>query len=458
MRFQRVFQCFAVAVALTAWSGISVASSDLVEKVQNNLYAGKTAAAAAAAQDRLAGAPDDNQARFALGVVQFIQAIEGFGQALHRYGLRTSNGRDLGLPFQNIPVPENPDPEKMTYEAIREILATFVADLKTAERTLGRVGNGAIDFPINIGLIRLDLDSDGETSDEEVFWRIFKAVAGFPWLDEERAGQLLIDFDESDVPWLRGYSNLLMAVAEFMRAHDWQVAFETTFHGLFPKAGLPFGLAERDAEAVAELTELGLPSEIPGEDWTALNERYQQWRDSLDGNTLQRVRKLQRQDRYAFYLDIIAFIHLINWPVVAPERLKNVLGHLEAVVQLSRENWRQINAETDDRNEWLPNARQSGALPRMQVTEDRVAAWLRLLDESDALLQGEKMIPHWRFDQGINLRRILLEPTTFDIVLLLQGSAALPYLEDGDLVTMDTWREITRAFDRSFFRYFIWFN
>jgi hypothetical protein len=76
----------------------------------------------------------------------------------------------------------------------------------------------------------------------------------------------------------------------------------------------------------------------------------------------------------------------------------------------------------------------------------------------EALLQGKKLIPHWRFDQGVNLRRIFLEPTTFDIVLLIQGAAAIHYLEDGELSTGETWDQITRIFAGDFFRYFVWFN
>jgi len=76
----------------------------------------------------------------------------------------------------------------------------------------------------------------------------------------------------------------------------------------------------------------------------------------------------------------------------------------------------------------------------------------------EAILQGKKLIPHWRFDEGINMRRFFLEPSTFDIVLLIQGSAALPYLEEGDLTTGETWAQITQLFGGDFFRYFIWFN
>jgi hypothetical protein len=83
---------------------------------------------------------------------------------------------------------------------------------------------------------------------------------------------------------------------------------------------------------------------------------------------------------------------------------------------------------------------------------------MKMLDEFDALLAGEKLIPHWRFEGGINLRRFFLEPRTFDIVLLVQGSAAIPYIEQGELTTQDTWNDITRAFGRNFLSYAVWFN
>ena len=109
-------------------------------------------------------------------------------------------------------------------------------------------------------------------------------------------------------------------------------------------------------------------------------------------------------------------------------------------------------------NEWVLNPRQSGVLPRMRITAELVAGWQLFLNEFEALLQGKKLIPNWRFDQGVNLRRIVLEPTTFDIVLLLQGSAAIDYLEDGELSTGETWDQITRIFGGDFFACIVWFN
>ena len=77
--------------------------------------------------------------------------------------------------------------------------------------------------------------------------------------------------------------------------------------------------------------------------------------------------------------------------------------------------------------------------PSCQVNAERIAAWYQVLDEADAILDGEKLIPHWRFEQGINLRRVFEEPQPFDLVLWITGPAALPYLEDGPVTTPEEW-------------------
>jgi hypothetical protein len=80
------------------------------------------------------------------------------------------------------------------------------------------------------------------------------------------------------------------------------------------------------------------------------------------------------------------------------------------------------------------------------------------LGEFEALLAGRKLIPHWRLAKGINLRRVFTEPRTFDPVLWMQGSAALPYLEDGELTSNETWFRIMGLLQGNFLGYAIWFN
>ncbi len=418
MTLRLAFGWLAPAAGLILWSASASASADFIEDLQSHLYAGKTAAAAEVARDRLDEAPDDDRARFALGAVRFLQAVEHLGQGLHRYGLASSYsppyGAGLsGLPILRLPVPPNPDPEQVTYGALRDVLQGFIDRLRAAEAALASVAERDVDLPLNIARIHLDLNADGVASDQEALWRILQVVMEFRWIRKEAADAFLTDFDRSDVPWLRAYCHLLMAIAEFPLAHDWQEGFEQTFHGLFPDSALP------NAALVA---------------------------------------KTAPTVRFANVADFIAFVHLTHWPVVEPERMRSVLQHLEAMVRLSRETWTRVQAETDDRGEWIPNPGQTGVLPRMTITQERIEGWRLFLEEFDALLQGRKLVPHWRFDQGINLRRIFTEPTTFDPVLLIQGSAALPYLEDGDSVSGQTWNQISRLFAGRFFRYFVWLN
>ena len=69
------------------------------------------------------------------------------------------------------------------------------------------------------------------------------------------------------------------------------------------------------------------------------------------------------------------------------------------------------------------------------------------------------MIKHCLFVyRGVNVRRIFDEPRTFDPVLIAQGSAVIPYLETGDLVTARTAETMFDLFEGGFLAYFIWFN
>jgi hypothetical protein len=97
--------------------------------------------------------------------------------------------------------------------------------------------------------------------------------------------------------------------------------------------------------------------------------------------------------------------------------------HFQRMTALSRESWQLIMAETDDNQEWIPNPRQQSVIPGARVTEPMVAAWQRMLDELDAILEGRKLAPFWRGTarRGINVARFFEEPRTFDLVLLIQG-------------------------------------
>ena len=126
---------------------------------------------------------------------------------------------------------------------------------------------------------------------------------------------------------------------------------------------------------------------------------------------------------------------------------------------MSRASWKSILAETDDDREWIPAPRQKhGVMTSMPVTQEQVDAWFRALDDFDAVLEGRKLIAHWRFAQGFNLKRVFLEPRDFDLVLWVTGIGAAPYLEDGEMLSSLDWEQWNRVFLGNFWGYAIWFN
>jgi hypothetical protein len=129
------------------------------------------------------------------------------------------------------------------------------------------------------------------------------------------------------------------------------------------------------------------------------------------------------------------------------------------MVVMSRLSWSRIMAETDDDHEWIPNPNQTGVVPGMRVTPEIVQGWLGFLDQFDAILQGKTLVAHWRLTKGINLRRVFLNPPkVFDPILWAQGTAAIPYVEDGPMATGDSWQRMAQVFEGNFFSYAIWLN
>jgi hypothetical protein len=90
-----------------------------------------------------------------------------------------------------------------------------------------------------------------------------------------------------------------------------------------------------------------------------------------------------------------------------------------------------------------------------------VAAWRSFLNEAHLILDGEVLLPYWRGadeTRGVNLRKAFEEPREFDLLLWLQGSAAIPYLENGTVSDDDFWRQTNQTFNGQFLGFAVWFN
>jgi len=158
--------------------------------------------------------------------------------------------------------------------------------------------------------------------------------------------------------------------------------------------------------------------------------------------------------------DHASFFHLLHFPVKEPARMESALKHLEAMVTLSRESWKFYLAETDDDHEWIPNPKQNTVMPGGKVTDEMVKGWLSFLEEAETILAGQKLVPLWRgADQkGVNLRRVFTEPRELDLIFWFQGTAAVPYLEEGPITQPEIWTRLLRVFRGEFIGFAIWFN
>jgi hypothetical protein len=405
-----------VAILLLAAASLPArarAAPDKLPVVDKFLIEGRLADGEKALTEALADNPKDAQARFGLGTVQFLRAVERMVQSFHRFGMRPDPAGGT-IPFARLPVPENKAPQPIRYADLRAVFEALVVDLRKAEATLAQVDDPTVKLPIHFGQIRLDVDGDGKASEEETLWKLYARLN-----TQARFTPEVITFDRGDVAWLRGYCHLLMAYGEVYLAHDGKELFERTAHLFFERPDTPFASFGKGKAAFEGGPGIGQVA------------------------------------------DLIALIHLLRLPVLEPIRMSAVLDHLKAMVALSRESWKFYMAETDDDHEWIPNPKQTGVIPGVKITEEMVKGWtITFLDEADDLLAGRKLVPHWRVadGRGVNLHRVFTEPREFDLILWAQGTAATPYLEQGELTTPEVWQRLQRIFRGEFIGFAIWFN
>ena len=395
------------------------ARADVAGSAMAALSANTVAARDTALGELDAAKASDPLAAYAAGSVQFFVALEKLAGGLHRHGFESP--QSFMLPLMRLPVPANPNPEPLTYEGFRQILSDFREAMGQSAATLALVPAGAdIGLEVDLARLGIDLDGDGKIAPQESAAAIMAALSS--GAATPGASALVFRFDRADGYWLQGYANFLMAQSDFWLAHDFRQAFDESFHMLFPKAKLPM----QDAL-------------VPLDDQSG-SMFASEWRIA----------------------DFVSFIHLINWEVAEPERRKAARAELLEMIRLSREDWKAIRAETDNDREWLPGPQQSGVhrLTGLEVTQIEVQGWHAALQMAEDLLEGRKLLPHFRFaDKGIDMKRFFDEPKTFDLVLSITGPGVVPYLEQGPMLTSEEWWALQSQFGGAGFMTFaLWFN
>lgn len=348
---------------------------------------------------------------FSLAFLQFIDGIENLTQGFYKFGLNAETGQELGIPFFRIPVPPNPNPERVNGTQVRLLLDNFYQKMALVDSILQKV-NKDFKVKVNLGHIKMDYNADGKVDKEEYFHivysyynrnarKFFKKNAPFP-----------IQFDHADAYWMRGYANLLMGLLDFFLTFDGSSIFKYGGHLFFKNAATP----------------------------------YQKLIKSMD------------KSRDSQFIDIIAMIHAFQLKPIQPKRCQRARLRFKKVLELSKETWKLIEKEKDNDLEWLPNPNQQ-AVTETKISKEMIKGWHEFLEEAEQILDGKKLVTHWRIkDKGINLKKVFDDPPILDAVLLVHGVGVLPYLEEGTFTSKRTWRRLENIFKGDFIGFAIWIN
>lgn len=375
-----------------------------------DLSASIAAQGLAATQTRLAALPSPTEAdRFALGGVRFLRALETTFQTRHRTGMDDPTGM---LPLLRLNAGAAPDAVFQPGD-VAALFDQAATDMAAARAPLDGLASGP-DFSVEIRLADLwfDVNADGtRTPDEDLMQLLGPSLMGWRWFDRDPAAPApTIRFDRADAAWLSAYTHLLEGVANIVLAYD-------------PTDALTRAAATRDGMAALS------PPEVS---------EYDMFAPGLD----------------ALWVILTA---LDQQPDAA--RLTAARDHFLSMIAENRSFWTAVETETDDAAEWLPNARQTSALG-LTLPPETGTTWRAVLADGEALLQGEKLIPYWRLGEGagVNLGRMFTEPAPIDIKDWIQGAGALPYLEQGEVVSAENWRSFEAMMGGDAMLMSVWLN
>lgn len=335
--------------------------SSLVEQF---LTEGRFAEGELALKSMLDANPNDDEARFGLGMLQLVRAVEDLGKALYGYG--ALSGSTLS-PLLKLSVPRNRSPSPITYHDLGQVLDTFEFGLCKAESTLAQIHQD--DVKLNLRLAKIFFDFTGTGIDQTALTTLLSSLNEGRPIFSFANREYRVHFDRADVAWLRAYCHLLSAIVDSYRALDLEAVFPQAATGIFPKVK-----SSRE-----------------------------------DSN-----RSLAQSDLFSLVF-------------ADASRMQSMRLHLLAFCELNREAWFYIGKESDDDFEWLASPAQTDLL-LLSLSSRLVETWLTTTKQLERLLKGEQLVPSTVFTtltpnrieegQGLNLKKWLDDPPT---ILISQG-------------------------------------
>ena len=378
-------------------------------------------------------APSENAGRFSLAVLQALAGLQQFSAGMHNIGINPEFVQS-GIPFFRVVPPgrlQTPK-EPATPDKVAKLFQGLRTSMRRANATLAQIDGREFGVEVNLSQVRLDFDGDGQCSTNETLLTSLGRTFGLPVQTRDGVASgppqpmqgglpaqarenrdIIVRFDSADAVWLRGYTHFLAGLLDLLLAYDWRQVWNQCAHVVFLHPEPPPSIA-----------------------------RFSQEIRSFD-----------------HWADLIAAVHDMRLNLIDKDGPRRARDEFRAMIACSRVCWQRVLTETDDDKEWLPSPRQTGP-GGATITQAQVDAWQRVLAELDAIASGRRLLPHWRMKPGvgINAEKLVASPPPLDLVLLIQGSALIPYLEEGAVSDQRTWIQLIQAFEGQFFRFAIWSN
>lgn len=359
--------------------------------------------------------PVDNADRFSLALLQALDGAQQFYTGFNQLALQPDIKR-MRLPFLRLAAATNPPSPGAT--ATPDQVASLFNNLKTslqqANETLAAMDNVPFQVEVNWSNARMDLDGDGLVSSNEMLLVSLGRIFDLP-ISTQQDDDLIVRFDSADAAWLKGYTHFLLCMLDVLTAYDWMPVWNQCAHLVF--------LNPQPAPPLASYT------------------------------------ATSRQNDPGHFADWIATIHDMRLNLVRPEGPREARDAFREMIACSRTCWQRILQETDDDYEWLPSPSQTGPWDA-HITLEQIEGWQKVLDELDNILAGRTLLAHWHIKDGwgINVDKLVNNPPRLDPIMLIQGSALLPYLEEGLVSDRTRWQSLIQPFGPGFAWFALWSN
>ncbi|MEL7482099.1 MAG: hypothetical protein AAGJ29_11115 [Pseudomonadota bacterium] len=371
-----------------------------------------------AAEASLAARDQTAEIAFVRGGLHFLMAFE------HVLQVRYNNS---SVPIEVIPGFDyriETDPTGTFDPAFLETALSGALDhMAAAQDVLTPAISETFTADVPIESLWFDIDGDGSRSDWESLSRHMGVLMNLPVSTNENdefigfeGTDVTIQFDTADADWLAAYTHAISGVNELILSLDPTPAITEVFEGRAQLNALP-----------ATINDIGFIDEDQ--------------------------------------LDVLAAAILMMDGVPDKSRTQKALSHFQATIEHNRAFWREVESETDNEREWLPNENQESVFG-VTVSAETAEAWQAVLYEMDLILKGEHLLPFFRLNQGfgqtegygVNLASLLNEPGDFNLVLMLQGATFAPHIEQGPFADRDALREFSSTVPGSSILFAAWLN